>query len=136
MENRVRFQIRIPKETDQRIKAAMPLANCQSQNEFVEKALNYYCGYLMAEDSVSILASALVQALQSVVQESERHTARMLFKLAVEVDILMHVLASAVEIDPAILDKLRGVCVREIKKSNGMIRLEDVVLYQQGADRS
>ena len=91
MEDRVRFQIRIPKETDQRIKAAMPIANCQSQNEFVEKALNYYCGYLMAEDSVSILASALVQALQSVVQESERHTARMLFKLAVEVDILMHV---------------------------------------------
>ena len=90
----------------------------------------------MAEDSASILASALVQALQSVVQESERHTARMLFKLAVEVDILMHVLASAVEIDPAILDKLRGVCVREIKKSNGMIRLEDVVLYQQGSDKS
>ena len=136
MENRVRFQIRISKETDQRIKAAMPIANCQSQNEFVEKALNYYCGYLMAEDSASILASALVQALQSVVQESERHTARMFFKLAVEVDILMHVLASAVEIDPAIRDKLRGVCVREIKKSNGMIRLEDVVLYQQGADKS
>ena len=63
MENRVRFQIRIPKETDQRIKAAMPIANCQSQNEFVEKALNYYCGYLMAEDSASILASALVLSL-------------------------------------------------------------------------
>ena len=135
-DEKIKFLMRIDPATDRKIKTAIPLANCRSQNEFVEKALNYYCGYLMAEDSVSILASALVQALQSVVQESERHTARMLFKLAVEVDILMHVLASAVEIDPAILDKLRGVCVREIKKSNGMVRLEDVVLYQQGADKS
>ena len=77
-----------------------------------------------------------MDAFRATLRDSENHISRLLFKLAVEVDILMHVLASAVEIDPAILDKLRGVCVREIKKSNGMVRLEDVVLYQQGADKS
>ena len=132
MEEKVRFQMRISPETDQRIKAAMPLANCQSQNEFVEQALLHYCGCLQTEDSASILAPELTAALRATVRESEAHTCRLLFKLAVEVDILMHVLASGMEIDPATLDKLRGRCVQEVKTTNGGITFKDVVNYQNG----
>ena len=42
MEQKVRFQMRISEKTDQAVKAAIPLANCRSQNEFVEKALLHY----------------------------------------------------------------------------------------------
>ena len=132
MEEKVRFQMRISPETDQRIKAAMPLANCQSQNEFVEQALLHYCGCLQAEDSANILAPELTAALRATVRESEAHTCRLLFKLAVEVDILMHVLASGMEIDPATLDKLRGRCVQEVKTTNGGISFKDAVHYQNG----
>lgn len=132
MEEKVRFQMRISPETDQRIKAAMPLANCQSQNEFVEQALLHYCGCIQTEDSASILAPELTAALRATVRESEAHTCRLLFKLAVEVDILMHVLASGMEIDPATLDKLRGRCVQEVKTTNGGITFKDAVNYQNG----
>ena len=132
MEEKVRFQMRISPETDQRIKAAMPLANCQSQNEFVEQALLHYCGCLQTEDSASILAPELTAALRATVRESEAHTCRLLFKLAVEVDILMHVLASGMEIDPATLDKLRSRCVQEVKTTNGGITFKDAVNYQNG----
>ncbi len=132
MEEKVRFQMRISPETDQRIKAAMPLANCQSQNEFVEQALLHYCSCLQTEDSASILAPELTAALRATVRESEAHTCRLLFKLAVEVDILMHVLASGMEIDPATLDKLRGRCVQEVKTTNGGITFKDAVNYQNG----
>lgn len=135
MEEKVRFQMRISPETDQRIKAAMPLANCQSQNEFVEQALLHYCGCLQTEDSASILAPELTAALRATVRESEAHTCRLLFKLAVEVDMMMHLFATAMEIEPEILGKLRGLCVREIKKTNGSISLKDVVEYQRGADQ-
>lgn len=132
MEEKVRFQMRISPETDQRIKAAMPLANCQSQNEFVEQALLHYCGCLQAEDSANILAPELTAALRATVRDSEAHTCRLLFKLAVEVDILMHVLASGMEIDPATLGKLRGRCVQEVKTTNGGISFKDAVHYQNG----
>ena len=132
MEEKVRFQMRISPETDQRIKAAMPLANCQSQNEFVEQALLHYCGCLQAEDSANILAPELTAALRATVRDSEAHTCRLLFKLAGEVDILMHVLASGMEIDPATLDKLRGRCVQEVKTTNGGISFKDAVHYQNG----
>ena len=42
MEEKIRFQMRISPETDRKVKATIPLANCQSQNEFVEKALTHY----------------------------------------------------------------------------------------------
>ena len=132
MEEKFRIQMRISPETDQRIKAAMPLANCQSQNEFVEQALLHYCSCLQTEDSASILAPELTAALRATVRESEAHTCRLLFKLAVEVDILMHVLASGMEIDPATLDKLRGRCVQEVKTTNGGITFKDAVNYQNG----
>ena len=132
MEEKIRFQMRISPETDQRIKAAMPLANCQSQNEFVEQALLHYCGCLQAEDSADILAPELTAALRMTVRDSETHTCRLLFKLAVEVDILMHVLASGMEIDPAVLDKLRVRCVQEVKSTNGGVSFKDAVNYQNG----
>ena len=132
MEEKVRFQMRISPETDQRIKAAMPLANCQSQNEFVEQALLHYCGCLQTAEAACILAPELAATLRMTVRDSETHTCRLLFKLAVEVDILMHVLASGMEIDPATLDKLRGRCVQEVKTTNGGITFKDAVNYQNG----
>ena len=134
MKEKIRFQMRISPETDQRVKAAIPLSNCRSQNECVEQALNHYCACLQAQDSSSILAPALVNAVRAAVQNSENHISRLLFKLAVEVDILMHVMASAVEIDPVVLNQLRGVCVREVKKSSGAISLEKAVRYQNGQE--
>ena len=132
MKEKIRFQMRISPETDQRVKAAIPLSNCRSQNEFVEQALNHYCACLQAQDSSSILAPALVNAVQAVVQNSENHISRLLFKLAVEVDMLMHVLASGMEIDPAVLDKLRGRCVQELMSTNGGSYFKDAVNYQNG----
>ena len=45
-DEKVRFQMRISPETDQKVTAAMKLTNSQSKNEFVENALIFYCGYL------------------------------------------------------------------------------------------
>ena len=44
-DEKIKFLMRIDPATDRKIKAAMPLANCRSQNEFVEKALQFYCKF-------------------------------------------------------------------------------------------
>lgn len=53
-EEKVRFQMRIDPDTDRKIKSAMPLAHCRSQNEFVETALRFYCDYLTAGDCTAV----------------------------------------------------------------------------------
>ena len=76
----------------------------------------------------------LVAAIRATVQNSESHICRLLFKLAVEMDMMMNVLAAAMEIPEEQLRELRGRCVEEVKKTPGMISLDDAVEYQNGGD--
>ncbi len=131
-DDKVRFQMRISPETDQKIAAAMKLANSQSKNEFVENALIFYCGYLSAKNSDDFLPPALVLAMRGTVQDSENRIARLLFKMTVELSMMMNVLAVGLEINADDLDRLRGQCVRDVKKSNGSITFKDTVTFQNG----
>lgn len=133
-EEKIKFQMRISPETDRKIKTAMPLANCRSQNEFVEDALRFYCDYLASQDCFSVLLPMLVTAIRATVQNSEDHICRLLFKLAVEMDMMMNILAAGMDIPEEQLRALRGRCVQEVKKTHGMISLDDAVTYQNGAN--
>ena len=133
-EEKVRFQMRISPETDKMIKSAMPLANCKSQNEFVEKALLHYCSCLQSESAAAVLAPSLVSALKDTVHDSEYHICRMLFKVAVELNIMMNIAAAKTNVTSEILDGLRAKCVKEVSKTNGNISFKDAVKYQNYID--
>nr|WP_326184866.1 hypothetical protein [uncultured Oscillibacter sp.] len=131
---KVKFQMRIGPDTDRKIKPVMRLANVRSQNEFVEKALRFYCDYLASQDSFSVLPPILVSAIRATVQNSENRICRLLFKLAVELDMTMNILAAGMEIPEEQLRQLRGRCVQEVKKTHGMVSLDEAVRYQNGED--
>lgn len=133
-EEKIKFQMRISPETDRKIKTAMPLTNCRSQNKFVEDALRFYCDYLASQDCFSVLPPMLVTAIRATVQNSEDHICRLLFKLAVEMDMMMNILAAGMDIPEEQLRALRGRCVQEVKKTHGMISLDDAVTYQNSGN--
>ena len=111
---------------------AAETANCKSRSEFLEKAALFYAGYVSGEDACEFLPSALTSALRGIVHDSENRTCRLLFKLAVEMDMMMNVLAAGMEIPEEDLERLRGRCVREVKSTNGTVTLKDAVDYQKG----
>lgn len=76
----------------------------------------------------------LVAAIRATVQNSESHICRLLFKLAVEMDMMMNVLAAGMEIPEEQLRDLRGRCVQNVKKTHGAISLDGAVRYQNGGD--
>lgn len=94
--------------------------NCRSQSEFIEKAIEFYCGYVSSEKNKNYLSNIVVSTLKSIVRESDNRTGRLLFKIAVELAMTMNVLASMEEIDEIDLARLRGNCVEEVKRINGM----------------
>lgn len=122
---KVKFALRIFPETQQLVKEMCPRDNCQTQNEFIEKAIRFYAGYISGEEAVEFLPSALVTALRATIQNSENRTARLLFKLAVEIDMMMNVLAVGMEVPAEDLEKLRAQCVRNVKATNGSISYKD-----------
>ena len=133
-EEKVKFLMRIAPETDRKVKAAMPLSNCRSQNEFVEKALQFYCEYLTAQDPFCALPPVLLSAIRATVQASESRICRLLFKMAVEQDMTMNVLAAGMEIPQSQLDRLRPQCVQHVKKTGGSVLLDDAVERQRRTD--
>ena len=128
---KIKFAMRIKPETQDLIREWYPKDNCQSQNEFIEKAIHYYVEHLSAQSSTSFLPSALVSALRATVHASENRIARLLFKLTVEISMMMHVLALGLQIDVSQLDDLRWQCVQEVKKTNGAITFNDTLKNNQ-----
>ena len=126
-DEKVKFLMRIDPDTDKKIKAAMPHSNCRSQNEFVEKALQFYCSYLSTQDTTKFLPPIFLEAMRGTLQCSEDRISRLLFKLAVEMSMMMNVLAIGLEIDANQMDRLRGECVQAVKRSNGGISFKDTV---------
>lgn len=122
---KVKFALRMSPETQQLVKEMGPRDNCQTQNEFIEKAIRFYAGYVSGEEAASYLPAALVDALQGTVKSSESRMARLLFKLAVEMDMMMNVLAVGMEVPADDLEKLRAQCVRNVKATNGSISYKD-----------
>ena len=94
---------------------------CKSQSEFIERAIQYYVGHVNADDDTSYLPNAFLSNMKSIVVESDNRISRLLFKLAVELAVTMNVVAATNEIDKQSLDRLRGECVKELKRLNGQL---------------
>ena len=62
--------------------------------------------------------------------ESDNRQSKMLFKLAVELAMMMNVVAASNEIDEISLARLRGECIQEVKRLNGNFSFEDAVEWQ------
>lgn len=106
--------------------------NCRSRSEFIEKAVLFYAGYLSGNDRRSYLPNVIISTLKSIVAESDNRQNRMLFKLAVEIAMMQNLMAANQEVDPLVMERLRGECVKEVKRLNGTFSFEDALAWQQG----
>ena len=131
-ETKTRIPVWLYPSTLEVMDRAVETAGCKSRSEYLEKAALFYAGYVSGQDAIDYLPSALTSALRGIVHDSENRTCRLLFKLAVEMDMMMNVLAAGMEIPEEDLERLRGRCVREVKSTNGTVTLKDAVDYQKG----
>ena len=107
-------------------------ADCRSRSEFIEQAVRYYAGYLMADDDTSYLPIAMLSTMKSIVAESENKISRTFFKVAVELAMVHNCFAySHQDITAESLAQLRESVEHEMKCTNGMLTLEDAVEWQK-----
>ena len=129
-----KFALWIYPETMEKIEREYKGDNCRSKSEFIEKAILFYTGFLAAKDYRNYLPNVVVSTMKGSLDSLENRMASLLFKLAVEIDMLLHVTAATEDIDEESLSRLRGMCVREVKGLHGKVTLEDAVRYQKGED--
>jgi hypothetical protein len=59
-----------------------------------------------------------------------RKQGTLLFKIAVELTVLQNIVAANAQIDETTLQRVRGICVNEVKKINGIISFDEAVRWQ------
>ncbi len=127
-----RFQFWVKPSTLELVCRYMEDDNCSSQSEFIEKAVLFYTGYLSAKENKTYLPNIVTSTLKGIVAESDNKQSRLLFKLAVEMAMMMNLLAASQEVDKVSLERLRGECVKEVKRLNGSFSFEDALDWQKG----
>ena len=105
--------------------------NCASRSEFMEKALQFYIGYLTCNHAQDYLADVIPSTVKGIMDETANRISRLLFKMAVEQAVTENILAAVCDVDQQDLTRLRGQCIEEIRKTNGMISFEEALRWQR-----
>ncbi len=133
-ETRERLALRLQPETRRRIEQWYAADNCQSMNEFVEKAVNFYVDHLEIQDNQALLPTSVTSAINGRLGVLEDHIARREFTREVELDLLIGLIADSFEFDRDDLKRRRAQSVRNVKATNGLISLEKRVRSRQEQD--
>ena len=133
-ENRHRHTVWMDDVVWDQVESHYQADNCSTRNEFIEKAIRFYSGYLDTSSADAYLPQVLANVLEGKLGALGERIGRLLFKLSVDQNLMGNILAAGIEIDPDQLRKARVRCVKEVKETNGEISFEDAVRYQQGAE--
>lgn len=131
-ENKQKFALWVHPETMEKVRKTYKDANCRSQSEFIEEAINFYWGHLSAKENTNYLATTITSSIDGTLNLVEHRLASLLFKLAVEMSMTMHIIASQSEVEDKNLHRLRGYCVEEVKRLHGRISFDEAWKKQKG----
>lgn len=121
--NKDRLTYRPEPETKQKIERWYQEDNCRSRNEFVEKAVNFYADSLAAENS-TMLPLAIQTAIDSRLKLFEDRMASLLYKQAVEMDMMTSLVLQSLNVSEEVLRQERAKSIAAVKRTNGQLRLE------------
>ena len=132
-DGKIKFPLYLFPETMDIVNMLYQNDNCKSKTEFIEKAVRFYCGYLLNKEHMAteFIAPQLAEITEGIVKGSEQKLSRAMFKIAVELGAVTHMLAALNNIEDETLFKLRQMCTDEVKRINGVINFEKAVRYQR-----
>ena len=134
--SKIRFPLYLYPETMKTINSLYKADGCPTKTEFVERAIRFYCGYLLQNkpELVEYLAPQIGTITDGIIKGSEQRLSRAIFKLAVEVGVQTHILAAINDVDETTLFKLRDMVMDEVRRINGIINFESAVRYQRSEE--
>ena len=121
----------LPPDIIDRMDSWLKADNCRSRNEFVEKALRFYMGYLGSEDNTAYISKAILTAIQGTMDDNANRLRSLIFKWCVELNMMSHTIAAHFRTDEIYTRELRAFAVDEVKRTNGQVDFEDAVRRQR-----
>lgn len=118
--------VSLPVKTLNKIKSIQGLeVNSISRNKIIEDAVDFYYAYMTSEINQDYLCSVYGKKVEGIVGNNTDRISRLLFKEAVEINMLTRLVASHFDIDKATYDKMRLSAVEDAKATKGIISIYD-----------
>ena len=133
-EDKKRHTVWLTSDAWSQVETSYTKDNCTTKNEYIEKAIRFYTGYLNTQNAASYLPRVLADVLEGKLGALGTRIGKLLFKLVVEQDMIANITAAVNEVHLDDVERLRARCIKEIRQTNGVINLEDAVRYQNGWD--
>ena len=130
-ENRHRHTVWMDDTVWDQVESHYQKDNCSTKNEYIEKAIQFYSGYLDTKHAEEYLPRILSDVLEGKLDAFGKRMGRLLFKQAVDQDLMANLLASDINADLDTLQKLRVRCVKNVKETNGEIDFQDTFRFQK-----
>ena len=100
MSEKVKFALYLPPEKKAELERRYREDGCRSITAFIEKAIDFYLGYLDANSAGAYLPKEIQSAIDGRLGIFEDRMAKLLYKLTVEVDMGVTAALDCLQIDP------------------------------------
>ena len=131
MSDKTRPTVWLPEDIWDNVESHYQTDNCSTKNEYIEKAIRFYTGYLNPKSANDYLPRLISETLEAKLGVLGDRIGRLLFKLTVEESMMMHIIASDTDVDVPTLERLRGRCVMDAKRTNGQISFNEILKFQK-----
>ena len=114
-DRKVQITFRMDETTNYLIKTLYEQDNCASQNEFIEKAIKFYASYLNTNKNIDAFNSSLFTAIKGAIKENESKVSSNLTKIAIEISMMMNIIAKTTNLPKDYLRRLRAHCMNRYR---------------------
>lgn len=99
-------------------------AGCYSRNDFVTAAIRHYIAGLKLQENDDIFCERLASAISTVLEKQTIQISKGLFRYAVELEIIMRMMAENQKASPEKLIAFRREAINNVRRTKGKVRLD------------
>ena len=125
-ENKQRVSLYLDKKTMQVVDSYIKKNGLHSRNEFFERAAEN----LIADEAIKtggdVMSEKLAKAVENVSEDNAKAISKGLFRYAVQLEMLMRVIAKTNHFTDDELEDMRREAIYNVRRTRGRIKLDDI----------
>lgn len=122
--NKQRISIYMDRELVKQADRYQAEAGCYSRNDFVAAAIRHYIAALKLQENDEIFCERLASAVNTVMEKQTIQISKGLFRYAVELEIIMRMMAENGKFAPETLTAFRREAINNVRRTRGKVRLD------------
>ena len=125
-ENKQRVSLYLDKKTVQVVDSFIKKNGLHSRNEFFEKAAENLIADEAIKSGGDVMSKKLAKAVENVSEDNAKAISKGLFRYAVQLEMLMRVVAKTNHFTDDELEDMRREAINNVRRTRGRIKLDDI----------